>query len=474
MPKTGRDAGVRKILAAIYLRQNRTQEAALLYEDVLRIKPDDTGAMKDLAHCYLQNNRSDQAIEVLQKLAGLQKQDAEVYAMLGLAYGIKNLWNQSADYFAQAVRLDPDHAERRLLLAQAYEKAGKIDAATEQYQYLAHPREGCHLGLGVPSGISLLKKGISTGLSPTISGFFRKKPDDAATWANLATAHAGKGKFKEEMECLQKAVSLAPDDPVIHFNLAEAYEKRDKMDARHQGIPAGAGKEPRESRRSGTPGGSDAEKIKSTIWAVAYYEKVAPRFRASRLPSSSIWDSRTAKFGQYGKSAESYEKAVKLGARGQTLYYNLAYTYTRLGRDKEAVAYYEKIVPQTLQTLGMIADYHLKNKNFERAISYYQRIVKLAPKKASTYFSMGYAYAANKNYDRAISNYLAALKYDPEDDATYANLGEVYEKKGLYAEALKAYKAAYELNPDTRVGDRIPKLTIQMMDEKRLIPRSRS
>ncbi|MEE9936970.1 MAG: tetratricopeptide repeat protein, partial [Deltaproteobacteria bacterium] len=164
--------------------------------------------------------------------------------------------------------------------------------------------------------------------------------------------------------------------------------------------------------------------------------------------------------------AGHYEQAVRLGVKDQALYHNLAYTYTKLGREKEAVVYYEKISPPTRKTLGIIANYHLKNKNTAQAIKYYQRIVKLEPKKASSYFSLGFAYAAAGDWDKAIAHYQTALKYDTEDDVIYANLGLAYEKKELYAEALKAYKNAYEINPETKVAGKIPRLRILMMQKK--------
>ncbi len=66
--------------------------------------------------------------------------------------------------------------------------------------------------------------------SRAIQQVIKSKPKDAAAYANLATAYAGQGKLKEEMQNLQKAVALSPDEPVIHFNLAAAYERRKKTD----------------------------------------------------------------------------------------------------------------------------------------------------------------------------------------------------------------------------------------------------
>jgi tetratricopeptide (TPR) repeat protein len=78
------DVGVRKILAGIYLRQNRIDEASGLYEDILRIQPNDAATMKELARCYLKSQRYDKAIELLSNRAKTPTPDAEVHALLGL------------------------------------------------------------------------------------------------------------------------------------------------------------------------------------------------------------------------------------------------------------------------------------------------------------------------------------------------------------------------------------------------------
>lgn len=457
------DIGVRRILAAVYLRQNRTEEAVALYKEILRIRPDDAGAMKELARGYLQANRSEQALDILQKLAGVESRDAEVFSLLGLAYGRQNRWNQSVQAYARAVLLEPDHTERRWLWARALEKAGQSGAAAEQYQYLLARAKDPTLALRALGEMALQQKKYDEAISH-YSRILGINPKDALAHVHLAAAFAGQGKSKEEMAHLQKATALAPDDPFIRLNLAGAYEKRGRSDEAVKAYQSAFQKNPDDpvvlERMA-----DQMMKSKQYDRAIVFLEKLALIYpqRASIFLHLGF---AHGELKQYGKSAESYEKAVKLGVRDQALYYNLAYTYTKLGQDRQAVAYYEKISPPTRQSLGFIADYYLKTRKYEKAISFYQQVVKLDPKRASSYFSVGYAYAASQNWDKAIANYQAALKYDREDAETYASLGEAYEKKSLYAEALKAYKTAYELNPETRVGGRIPKLSILLMQKK--------
>lgn len=454
------DAGVRRILAGIYLRQNRIDEAVELYEDILRIKPNDAATTKDLARCHLKSQQYDKVIDLLSPLAQPTAPDAEVHALLGLALGQKNLWAQSVEHYQQAVRIEPDNYSVRSMLAEAYENANQANLAIEQHQYIAaHGGDAAEAWRAI-GDISLRGKRYDQAIN-SYKQSLKIKPKEGAVYASLAAAYAGQGFLKEEMETLQKAIALSPEEPVVRVNLAAAYERRNRTDD--------AVREYRHVLKM-NPNDTDAlERVADLTFknkqydqAVQYYEKLAGKYPHK----PSIFINMGFAYGaikQYARSAESYEKAVQLGAQNQTLYQNLAYTYTKLGRDKEAVDYYEKIFPQTKQNLGVMANYYLKSRNYAQAIACYQRIVQLAPDKASSHFSLGYAYAASRNWDKAIRSYLTALKYDREDDEIYANLGDAYEKKGLYREALKAYTQAYEINPETRVGRRIPALRIQLL-----------
>jgi tetratricopeptide (TPR) repeat protein len=166
-------------------------------------------------------------------------------------------------------------------------------------------------------------------------------------------------------------------------------------------------------------------------------------------------------------SAENYEKAIRLGAKDSNLRYNLAVTYEKMGMGKKAIGEYEKVSPPTKEVLSTLADFYLKEKNYQKAITHYRKIADLDPKNAGSFANLGYAYAAAGNLDSAIKNYAIALKLDSDDADIYDNLGEAYEKKGLYKEALEAYKKAHALNPESaKAAQRIPRLNIKLLQEK--------
>ncbi|PIP08773.1 MAG: hypothetical protein COX51_02595, partial [Syntrophobacteraceae bacterium CG23_combo_of_CG06-09_8_20_14_all_50_8] len=140
---------------------------------------------------------------------------------------------------------------------------------------------------------------------------------------------------------------------------------------------------------------------------------------------------------RHRESAENYKKAIKNGAKDPRLRYNLAYTYAQLGKTKEAMVEYEKYASlhPTVEVLNILVDYYMKEKRYDNAVRSYKKMIELAPRKASVYSSLGYAYGLKGDADRAIEHYKLSLRYDPEDDEVYQSLGAAYEKKEMYADA---------------------------------------
>lgn len=460
------DTGVRKILAGIYSRLGRLDEAIAQYKDILAIKADDTAALRELAKCYLIKKEYDQAIMAYRKVIKSAPQNAEDYANLGFSLEEKNLWDQAIESYSQAVKIDPANYPVRFKLGDAFMRKNKISPAIEQYKYIAeHAKNKDKHSALLALGDAHLKIKKFADAVRYYKEVIKYQPQSAIPYANLAAAYAGIGNNQEELDNLKKAAALSPGELVIRFNLGVAYEKM-KLDAE-------ATKE-YEAVLKITPDDPDAMerladlffKAKKYDQAVKYYEKLAK----VRPRNAAIFSNLGFAYGElknYTLSAENYKKAALLGSKSANLHYNLAYTYSKLGREKEAIAEYEKISSPSKEVLSILAQYYLKDKKFDQAIKYFKKIIVLEPKQAASYGSLGYAYAGQGDWDKAIENYLAALKYDREDDELYVNLAEAYEKKELYAEALKAYTNAYELNPEaTKAARKIPKLKILLLQKK--------
>ena len=120
----------------------------------------------------------------------------------------------------------------------------------------------------------------------------------------------------------------------------------------------------------------------------------------------------------------------------------------------------------TTEMLNTLADMYMKEKQYDKAIRVYRKLIESNPKKAAGYGSLAYAYGLKGDTDRQIEYYLKSLTWDSENDDVYVHLGAAYEKKGLFQEALKAYTNAYELNPDSQAARKIPQMKIRILRQK--------
>lgn len=90
-------------------------------------------------------------------------------------------------------------------------------------------------------------------------------------------------------------------------------------------------------------------------------------------------------------------------------------------------------------------------KCFDKAI----KIDKDAPEG---YNNRGYVEQAKKNYDKAIKYYMKAVKLRPTDAVFQYNIGASYFGKHEFAEAAQAYRKAFQLDPN--IFDRVSRTGI--------------
>ena len=460
------DIGIRKMLAGIYLRTNRLDEAVAQYAEVLRLKPDDRGAAADLATSYMRKKAYDKALPLWQKLARTDKRDASVHANLGVAHGGLGEWEKAIENYKEAMRLNPDNQAIRFRLGEAYEKTGKTDKALEQYRIVIQKEPG-----DVRVMTSLAEGFLRVGRYDDAIRWYReilkKQPKNASAYANLGYAYGAKGQNKEELEAYGKSLSHDPRNHVVRYNHGVALEKNKRFDEAGEAYRQVLKVRPEDVEALQRL--ADIEMYRKRFdQAVKLYEKIVK----ISSPRPAVYASLGYAYGEWKKyksSAEAYEKAIRLGSKDPQVRRNLAFTYEKLGRTKDAVGQYEKLVAvqPSVEVLNVLAGHYVQQKQYDKALHAYRKTIELQPKKASGYSNLAHVYGLKGETDSQIQYYLQALRHDPEDDVSYLHLGEAYEKKQMYPEALKAYSAAYGLNPDaTKAARKIPQMKIRLLQQK--------
>jgi tetratricopeptide (TPR) repeat protein len=87
------------------------------------------------------------------------------------------------------------------------------------------------------------------------------------------------------------------------------------------------------------------------------------------------------------------------------------------------------------------------SENYDKAIEYYTKVLKIEPNDPDTISCLGLAFACNSNPKEAISLYNKALDMYPEDSMIWDCLSFAYECNNENEKALEACQKALELNP---------------------------
>ncbi|MEX0590034.1 MAG: tetratricopeptide repeat protein, partial [Xanthobacteraceae bacterium] len=88
----------------------RLDEAARVYRELLRIKPNDSEIITSLGRLRFEQGRVDEAAAQLTKAAGINPENAATHYYLGLARTNQRRFSDAADAFGTAYGLQPDSA----------------------------------------------------------------------------------------------------------------------------------------------------------------------------------------------------------------------------------------------------------------------------------------------------------------------------------------------------------------------------
>jgi len=89
-----------------------------------------------------------------------------------------------------------------------------------------------------------------------------------------------------------------------------------------------------------------------------------------------------------------------------------------------------------------------QKKNYEEALLYYKKALKINPNSWEAYYDMALCKANLGNDTGAINDYSNAAKINPRENVNiYINRGDLYYKIKDFEKAIADYKFAIELNP---------------------------
>ena len=198
------------------------EEAVALFEQALRLKPDDAEAHNNLGSTLRGIGRLRESIEHLQEAVRLDPNYFDAHYNLGVTLTILGR-PEALIHLQEAVRLNPGSAEARSSLGNVLKEAGRVEEALVQYQRAIQLRPedaDARYNLGV-----ILQ---SMGRSEAVAQFeeaVRLKPDFAEARNNLGSALQSSGRFEEAETQYREALRLKPGFADVRYNLGNVCQK---------------------------------------------------------------------------------------------------------------------------------------------------------------------------------------------------------------------------------------------------------
>jgi tetratricopeptide (TPR) repeat protein len=147
-----------------------------------------------------------------------------------------------------------------------------------------------------------------------------------------------------------------------------------------------------------------------------------------------------------------YREAIDVyqapSSRNPVLWNKTGIAYHQLMQLDQARKSYERAVklkPDYLEAINNLGTISYAKKSYGRAISYYQKAIKLAPedpRSASIYMNLGTAFFARKKYEQCAQANQMALKLDPEVFERHGNFGVMLEERNVEERAKYHYYLA--------------------------------
>jgi len=132
-------------------------------------------------------------------------------------------------------------------------------------------------------------------------------------------------------------------------------------------------------------------------------------------------------------------------------YYNIGMAFSNNGEFETAVEYYRKAV--RLNPVFSAAHYNMAMDleelgRVEEAMGQYLEVLRINPKSYDSLVNLGALLVSIGKVDLAGQYYEKAMEVDSEPAIAYYNMGVLYEKKKSYEKAKRFYREALQRNPD--------------------------
>jgi tetratricopeptide (TPR) repeat protein len=336
-------AELRFRLARTLEKTGKHDEAIKQYKILLdRVKPEEKITIyKTLGYLYSRSNQDKKAIATYLKAIELDKKDVNLYYNLAGLYdkiGDKDRANQ---YLGEAVKLNPDDLESRLTLAERLIDRGHLPEAEDQLAFVLRKKSDSVKALVLMSHI-LEKQGDKKRLKETYEKLLILDPHSETLIYNLGVLEYETADYPKSIPYFERYVKLHPQEVPPHRYLFDIYKKQKKDALAFAEAKTLVSLNPKEVN----PYYFIFEYLNSR----GNFKEMADvmKLGVSNLPDNTDLHEYLIlaylKMGNEDLALQEMNEVLKLKPKDVSLLLDVAKLSEKLGKDKEALAAYKRIL----------------------------------------------------------------------------------------------------------------------------------
>lgn len=281
-----------------------------------------------------------------------------------------------------------------------------------------------------------------------------KDPEDVAGHAMLGLVYKEKGEYQKAEQHLRRALKSSPENEVAFYLLGEVYYARAQENLKNvEVITDYMDKEPEEilifakRRLISEPDNP----FYRTLIAFAYlrmedYEKAEEEI--SKIEGKEEAKELRLVINEMKWAREKYQRVNKINWNFASIFYNYAIEFEENKEYVKAIKFYE----QAIRIDNKDARFHTnlgwaywRKKEYKEAIKAFRKALEVNPDHIKAYSGLGKTYGSLGDFEKAKLHLKETLRLDPSNATAYFCLGLIFEKEGDIEIAIEEYKKSVSL-----------------------------
>ncbi|MGD9201878.1 MAG: tetratricopeptide repeat protein, partial [Chitinispirillia bacterium] len=438
-----------KTLTDLYIKSKKENEAAVVLQKYLKLKPNDTDALLTVGSIYYSMKSFNNAIIPLQKYHNLHPNDTACLNMLAESYINTGNISKAISIYNKIIINNPNNENALKKLSDLYKGNKKMVEAANIYIKIFQINKSKNRSYLSNAGHIYYGLSMYPKASKYYSMFLNSGYKDSKVSINLAAM-----EFKNKN--YQKVITLLtglPDKDIVEKEvirqLVASYKNTGKETDALPYIKKLLTKDPKN--------------IKNIEMAAIVYEKNGDLNSAVTMYKKFLASPKTAIHKDYAYHlAELYEKqnaessAINQYSNNITLYPDDLRNYKKLSQYYEKTKNYNQAVKILTKAVKIpsappavtkkLAEVLVLQKKVTQAALEYEKYVKKVTNDYDAWYSLGSIYYSLKKYKNAIIPFEKVLQLKPSSKPTLYKLGNSYIRANQIEKAVKPLEKALELS----------------------------